>query len=153
MGIFSGEYECTIDAKGRLLLPSKVKSRLPESQNDQVFLLRSTDPCLLMYALPEWEKVAEKIISLNEFDENTASIQRNFMRGGMELELDNLGRVLVPKRMLEYAGITKDAVLVGLGNRLELWEPTKYEQSLIKDPKQLAGLLKETLGTKPVQHG
>lgn len=150
MGYFSGEYEATVDAKGRMILPAKVKARLPEGFSHEIFLLRSTDPCLMIYPIPEWEKMASKVSGLNEFDEHTATIQRNFLRGGQECELDNMGRFLIPKRLLDYAGITKDAIVVGLGNRLELWDPARYEKSLISDPKELAGLLKQHLGSKSV---
>ena len=148
MAYFSGEYECTVDVKGRMILPSRVKARLPEGFTNEIFLLRSTDPCLLIYPMPEWGKIAEKITGLNEFDESTAIIQRNLLRNGTECELDTTGRFLISKRLLDYAGITKDVILVGLGNRLELWEPARYEQHLITDQKELAGLLKKHLGTK-----
>jgi len=147
MSYFSGEYDCTIDAKGRMMLPAKVKQRLPEEYAQEVVVQRSTDPCLVIYAQPEWEKTAAKVSALNEFDENTAMLQRNFMRGCSEVELDTQGRFIIPKRMLEHAGITKDAILVGLGNRLELWNPEIYDAYLIKDSKQLAILLQKHLGT------
>jgi MraZ protein len=147
MAYFSGEYDCSVDAKGRMLIPSKVKSRLPEGFAHSVYLVKSTDPCLVIYAIPEWEKVADKVTSLNEFDENTAFIQRNFLRNSLEVELDSLGRFLIPKKMLEYAGLSKDAILVGLGNRLELWEPDRYEQYLANDPKEFAQLLTKHLGS------
>jgi MraZ protein len=148
MAYFSGEYECTVDTKGRMLLPSRVKVRLPENFNSALVIQKSTDPCLMIYTIPEWEKIAEKVSSLNEFDENTAMVQRNFLRGNTEVDLDNLGRFLISKRMLEHAGITKEAILVGLGNRLEIWNPEIYDAYLIKDPKQLAEMLQKQLGTK-----
>ena len=148
MAYFSGEYECTVDTKGRMLLPSRVKVRLPENHHAELVIQKSTDPCLLIYTIPEWEKIAEKISSLNEFDENTAMVQRNFLRGNTEVDLDNMGRFLISKRMLEHAGITKEAILVGLGNRLEIWNPEIYDAYLIKDPKQLAEMLQKQLGTK-----
>jgi MraZ protein len=147
MAYFSGEYDCSVDAKGRMLIPSKVKSRLPEGYAQSIYVVKSTDPCLVIYSTPEWEKVAGKVTSLNEFDENTAFIQRNFLRNSIEVELDSLGRFLIPKKLLDYAGLGKDAILVGLGNRLELWEPTKYEQYLANDPKEFAQLLKKHLGS------
>jgi len=147
MNYFSGEYECTIDPKGRMLLPSKVKVRLPESNASELVLQRSTDPCLVLYTMPEFEKLAEKVNSLNEFDEDTASIQRNFHRSCSDVELDNAGRFLIPKRMLEHAGIVKDVILVGLGNRLEIWNPETYDQYLIKDANQMKSMLKTHLGT------
>jgi len=145
---FSGEYECSIDSKGRMLLPSKVKARLPENYSHTIVITKSpSDPCLLLYSLPEWGKVAQKITSLNEFDENTAFIQRNFLRFSNEVELDALGRFLIPKKLLEFSGITKTAIMVGLGNRLELWEPQRYEQSLVKDQKELSALMQAYLGS------
>lgn len=148
MAYFSGEYDCTIDAKGRMLLPSKVKSRLPENFCHSIMLTKSpSDNCILIYSLPEWEKVAQKITSLNEFDENTSFIQRNFLRFSNEVDLDALGRFLIPKKLVEFASITKDAVMVGLGNRLELWEPKSYEKSLVQDQKELATLMQKHLGS------
>ncbi len=131
-----------------MILPSRIKARLPEGFTNEIFLLKSTDPCLLIYPMPEWDKIAAKITGLNEFDESTAIIQRNVMRNGTECELDSTGRFLINKRLLDYAGITKDVILVGLGNRLELWDPTNYDKHLITDQKELAGLLKKHLGTK-----
>ncbi len=152
MAYFSGEYECTVDPKGRMILPAKVKARLPEGFGSEIFLLRSTDPCLLIYSMPEWEKMAEKVSGLNEFDEHTAIIQRNFLRGGQDCELDSMGRFLIPKRMLDFAGITKDVIVVGLGNRLEIWNPETYEKHLITDQKELAGLLQKHLGSGAINN-
>lgn len=148
MAYFSGEHESTVDAKGRMILPARVKARLPEGFTSEIFVLKSTDPCLLIYPIPEWEKMASKITGLNEFDEHTAVIQRNFLRGAQECELDSMGRFLIPKRLLDYAGITKDAIVVGLGNRLELWDPARYDKYLISDQKELAGLLQKHLGSQ-----
>jgi MraZ protein len=148
MAYFSGEYECTIDAKGRMILPAKLKVRLPETGNGELHILKSTDPCLWIYAPEEWNKLIERVSSLNEFDENATIIQRNLLRNSTDTELDAQGRFLISKRMLEYAGITKEAILVGLGNRLELWNPEIYDQYLIKDNQALAGLYKIHLGSK-----
>jgi MraZ protein len=149
MAYFSGEYECTVDPKGRMILPAKVKAHLPEGFTQEIYVMRSSaDPCLVIYPIPESEKLATKVLGLNEFDEDTAIIQRNFFRAGQVFELDNMGRFLITKRMLEYAGIGKDAILVGMGNRLEVWDPATYEKHLISDPKELASLLKKHLGSQ-----
>jgi len=132
-----------------MILPSKVKARLPEGFTNEIYLMRSSaDPCLVIYPIPESEKLASKVLGLNEFDEDTAIIQRNFFRAGQVFELDNLGRFLITKRMLDYACIAKDVIVVGLGNRLEVWDPAIYEKHLISDPKELAGLLKKHLGSQ-----
>jgi MraZ protein len=141
MSYFSGEYECTIDNKGRMNLPARIKMRLPENHSKELFLVRGTDPCLVLYSSSEWEKLTEKLSAMNEFDPKTVIVQRNLMRGAMETKLDSQGRFLLSKRLLNYAGITKDVILVGLGNRLEIWEPLQYENYLVNDQNERAILL------------
>jgi MraZ protein len=151
MAFFSSEYECTVDAKGRMVLPSKVKNRLPENDNKEIVINRGVEPCLVIYPTTEWNKISAQVSGLNEFDEENRMVQRNFLRGSAEVELDNMGRFLIPKTMLKYAGIEKAAIVVGLGNRLEIWNPDTYEQYLIKDRTEFSKLLQKHLGSKPTE--
>lgn len=151
MAFFSSEYECTVDAKGRMLLPARVKSRLPEGDNKEIVINRGIEPCLVLYTTTEWNKISGQVSGLNEFDEENRTVQRNFLRGSAEIELDNNGRFLIPKTMLRYASIEKDVILVGLGNRLEMWNPEIYEHYLIKDRSEFSKLLQKHLGSKPTE--
>lgn len=151
MAFFSSEYECTVDAKGRMVLPSKVKNRLPENDNKEIVIIRGLEPCLVIYPTTEWNKISSQVSGLNEFDEESRIIQRNFLRGSAEVELDNMGRFLIPKSMLKHSGIEKNVILVGLGNRLEMWNPDTYENYLIKDKAQFSKLLQKHLGSKPTE--
>lgn len=145
MSFFTSEYECRLDAKGRLVLPSKIKSNLPESSANELVLRRGFEPCLVIYPMLEYKKIYQKIASLNEFNEEYRKLQRNFFRGNTQVELDNTGRFLIPKTMLKYAQLEKDVIVVGMGNRVEVWNPDLYEEYLIKDPTEFSALAQQFL--------
>ena len=145
MSFFSGEYICKIDAKGRLVLPAKIKNNLPEVQRDQLVVKRGFEPCLVLYPMLEWKKVFSKVSGLNEFNKEFRKFQRNFLRGCTEVELDNNARMLVPKTMQLFAEIEKEVIVVGMGNRVEIWNPTKYEEYLIKDEDEFSELAEKYL--------
>jgi MraZ protein len=138
MAYLSGEYECKMDAKGRMVLPARIKSTLPDAEVTKVFVKRGFEVCLVLYPELEWKKVYSKVAGLSEFNEEHRNFQRNFFSGSAELELDAAGRFLIPKLMLKYADIDKDAIVVGVGNRVEIWNPDKYNQYLIKDQNEFS---------------
>ncbi|UII23233.1 division/cell wall cluster transcriptional repressor MraZ [Fulvivirga ligni] len=145
MAFFTSEYECKIDAKGRLVLPAKIKANLPESSGNELVVRRGFEPCLILYPMVEFKKIYSKIAGLNEFNEEYRKLQRNFFRGSSVVELDNSGRFLIPKLMMGYAGLQKDAVVVGMGNKVEIWDPEKYEEHLISDPGEFSKLAQKYL--------
>lgn len=145
MTFFTSEYESKLDAKGRLVLPSRIKSQLPEGESQELVIRRGFEPCLIVYPMVEFKKVFSKISGLNEFNEEYRKLQRNFLSGVVTVELDGNGRFLIPKNMLTYAQIDKDAMLVGTGNKVEIWNPTIYEKHLIRDPSELSKLAEKYL--------
>jgi MraZ protein len=145
MAFFTGEYDCKLDAKGRLVLPAKIKSALPEVSGNQLVVRIGLEPCLVIYPVVEYKKVYSKIAGLSEFNAEYRSIQRNFFRGTMEVELDSAGRFLIPKSMLHHAELQKEAVVVGMGNKVEVWNPDKYQAFLIKDQDKLSELMQRHL--------
>lgn len=146
MSFFSGEYECKIDAKGRMVLPAKVKAKLPDVNTNELVVKRGFEPCLVLYPMLEWKKVFNKVSGLNEFSKEYRMFQRNFLRGAMEVDLDASGRILVPKSMTKFASIEKEVILVGMGNRLEIWNPEQYEEYLISDENEFSALAEKYLG-------
>ncbi|MDB5271918.1 MAG: protein MraZ [Chitinophagaceae bacterium] len=138
MAYLSGEYECKLDAKGRMVLPARIKSTLPDVEVPKVFVKRGFEACLVLYPELEWKKVYSRVAGLSEFNEEQRNFQRNFFSGSAELELDTASRFLIPKLMLKYADIDKDAIVVGVGNRVEIWNPDKYNQYLIKDQSEFS---------------
>lgn len=145
MSFFTGEYECKLDAKGRLVLPARIKSHLPETTGNELVLRKGFEACLVIYPLVEYKKIFSKIAGLSEFNEEYRTLQRNFFRGNTTVELDTMGRFVIPKLMLSYSGIDKDALVIGMGNRIEVWSPTLFEQVMIKDQTELSKLAQKYL--------
>lgn len=139
MTFFTSEYESKLDAKGRLVLPSRIKAQLPEGDAELV-IRRGFEPCLIIYPMVEFKKVFSKISGLSEFNEEYRTLQRNFLSGIATVELDSNGRFLIPKNMLSYAQVEKDALLVGIGNKVEVWNPSVFEKHRIQDQSELSKL-------------
>jgi len=148
MSYFSSEYECKLDAKGRLILPARMKANLPAASGNNIVITRGFETCLVVYPEVEWRKVFSKVSGLNEFNEEYRNFQRNFFRGNTEAELDGNGRFVLPKSMTKYAQIETEVIVVGMGNRIEIWNPELYDQFLIKDQKEFSKLAEKFLGDK-----
>jgi MraZ protein len=145
MTFFTSEYESKLDSKGRLVLPARIKAQLPEGGGNELVIRRGFEQCLIVYPMVEFKKVFSKISGLNEFNEEYRKLQRNFLSGVVTVELDNNGRFLIPKNMLTYAQVDKEATLVGMGNKVEVWNPTIYEKHIIQDPSELSKLAEKYL--------
>jgi MraZ protein len=145
MTFFTGEYDCKLDAKGRLALPAKVKSALPDVAAKELVLRRGFESCLVMYPMIEYKKIINRVRSLSEFNEEYRRFQRSFFRGNIELEMDGSGRINIPNRMMSFASLEKEVVLVGLGNRVEIWNPDLYEENLISDASEYSKLAEKYL--------
>lgn len=141
MNYFSSEYECKLDTKGRMVLPARIKSSMPEDEEGtRIVLTRGFEPCITIYPLDEWQKIFERVASLDEFNPEYRRFQRNFLRGNTEVELDKNGRFTIPRTMARYAKIDREAILVGMGNRIEVWNPDVYDDYLINDQEEFSEL-------------
>jgi len=145
MSFFTSEYECKLDAKGRLVLPAKIKASLPKASGNEIAIRRGFEPCLVLYPLVEYKKIFSKVAGLSEFNEEFRTLQRNFFRGNSMIELDNNGRFLIPRPMLKHALIERQVIVVGMGNRVEIWNPEKYDEFLIKDQSKFSELAQKYL--------
>jgi len=145
VAFFTSEYTAKLDAKGRIVLPARMKANLPDASSGELFMREGFEPCLELYPLTEYKRVYAKIAGLNEFNAEYRKLQRNFFRGSTTVELDTAGRLLIPKPMLQYAGLNKEVVVVGMGNRMEIWSPEAYEKFLITDPQELSALAEKHL--------
>ena len=141
----TGEYDCKLDPKGRLVLPAKVKAALPDAYANQLVLGRGLEPCLVLYPRSAWDVIQARVMALDEFNEEYRQFQRNFFRGMTEVELDSINRFMLPRSMLRYAGVEKEAIIVGLGNRCEIWDPARYDEFLIKDQQSFSKLAQKFL--------
>jgi len=145
MTFFTSEFESKLDAKGRLVLPARIKSQLPEGDSQELVIRRGFEPCLIVYPMVEFKKVFSKISGLSEFNEEYRKLQRNFLSGVVTVELDANGRFLIPRNMLTYAQLDKEVLLVGTGSKVEMWNRNVYEKHLIQDPGELSKLAEKYL--------
>ncbi|MFT3979765.1 MAG: division/cell wall cluster transcriptional repressor MraZ [Ferruginibacter sp.] len=125
---FLGEFEATIDAKGRFLLPAGFKKQLPSDTPARFVINRGFEKCLTLYPVQSWEPIFTQISQLNDFDPEVREFRRYFLNGATEVELDSAGRLLLPKNLMPHAGLDKDIVLVSALNKIEIWDKTKYDQ-------------------------
>lgn len=142
-----GEFEVTLDAKGRFLLPSGFKKQLAEGDDVRFVINRGIENCLSIYPMSSWQPLAEKINALNDFNPKVREFKRLFLNGATFVEPDSAGRILIPARLKEYAGLEKEAVMMGIGEKMELWDKRKYEKLFDSTtPDQLNDLANEVMG-------
>jgi len=141
-----GEFDCKLDAKGRLMVPSGLRKQLPAIDADGLVVNRGFEKHLVIYSKAEWDKVTEELAQLNPYEEKNRKFVRYFTRGATELSLDAAGRVLLPKALLEYAGIGSEVVLSCQFNKIELWSKEAYEEQMDDEPENFANLAEEVMG-------
>ncbi|MBO9562920.1 MAG: division/cell wall cluster transcriptional repressor MraZ [Niastella sp.] len=128
MNGFIGEYEATLDTKGRFLLPAGFKKQLPEEAGSQFVVNRGFEKCLTLYPMKSWDPIFTELGKLNDFDPKVREFRRYFLNGATVLELDSAGRLLLPPNLKDHAGLEKDIVLVAAMNKIEIWDKDKYQQ-------------------------
>lgn len=125
---FLGEYEATLDAKGRFLLPAGFKRQLPEGESTRFVINRGFEKCLSLYPIQSWQPLYDQISALNDFDPKVREFRRYFLNGAIEVEPDSAGRILIPQNLKDYAGLGKDLVLAAAVNKIEIWDKEKYQK-------------------------
>jgi len=146
MSHFLGEFECKLDAKGRMMIPAGLKRQLPEAEREGLVVNRGFEKHLVIYTPKEWDKTVDDLSKLNQYEKRTREFIRYFTRGATELSLDSNGRVLLPKALLEYAGIGADVVLACQFNKIEVWDQRAYDQQMDNEPDNFANLAEEVMG-------
>ena len=147
MSNFLGEFECKLDVKGRMMVPSNLKKQLPESEREGLVINRGFEKNLVIYTRSGWDKIVEDLGKLNSYEKKTREFIRYFTRGASELTLDSSGRVLLPKSLLEYAGIGNDVVLSCQFSKIEVWAKDNYDAQLDNEPENFANLTEEVMGS------
>ncbi len=127
--MFMGEYNHTVDAKGRLIVPSKFREQL----GDEFVVTKGLDGCLFVYENTEWKILEEKLKNLPLTNANARKITRFFLAGASQCEVDKQGRILLPAVLREFAKIEKEAVMVGVGNRIEIWSKESWISANVYD--------------------
>ena len=148
MARFIGEYEATLDSKGRFLLPAGLKKIMPEGTT-MLVLNRGADNCLNLYMEADWKTVEERLSQVNPYDSaQNRMVRRMLIAGAVYLELDSAGRLNIPKKLAEYAGLDKELVLTGDLEKIEVWDKAKYDQLMSGiTPEMLTAMSASVLGS------
>lgn len=139
--MFIGEYQHTIDEKGRLAVPIKFRTELAKG----AVVTRGLDNCLFLYPQKDWETLANKLSQLPISKANTRAFARLMLAGAMDCEIDKQGRIILPDYLRKYAGMTKKVIVAGLYNRLELWDEEAWGKYKAGTEKR-GGDIAEALG-------
>ncbi|ESU29408.1 mraZ protein [Flavobacterium limnosediminis JC2902] len=141
-----GTYECKIDAKGRLMVPAPLKKQLPSLESGFVLKRSVFDKCVELWPKSEWDVMMLKINKLNRFVKKNNDFIRKFMAGVKIVEIDDAGRLLITKDLIDFAGISKDLVLTSKVNIIEIWDKDLYELSISGDDMDFADLAEDVMG-------
>jgi MraZ protein len=123
--MFRGVNTLSLDSKGRMAIPTRYRDQLARSCNGLMVLTINaldSDHCLLLYPQPEWEEIERKIMKLSSFNKQTRKLQRMLVGHATECEMDGNGRILLPPPLREFSGLNKEVVLIGQGNKFEIWD-------------------------------
>lgn len=134
------------------MFPVAFKNQLGESVNEGFVIKRSIfRKCLELYPKDEWNKESDRINKLNRFIKKNVDFIRKFMAGVKIVELDGAGRLLIPKDLVNYAGIQKEVVLGSVVNKIEVWDKVEYEQAVDYDPDEFADLAEDVMGEQKIE--
>lgn len=149
-----GTYECKIDAKGRLMLPSAFKKQLAPIVQDGFVLKRAVfQKCLELYPISEWNVLSAKVNKLNRFNKKNDEFIRRFNAGVKPIDVDSTGRILVSKDLGVFAGLKKTIVVNAAFNILEIWDKDLYEKAIDEAAVDFADLAEEVMGDNDVPDG
>lgn len=142
-----GTYECKVDAKGRLMFPVVFKNQMGERVKQGFVIKRSIfKKCLELFPTEQWQRETKVLDKLSMYNRKNAEFVTKFMSGVKPAELDNTGRLLIPKDLLKYGEITKEIVLTSVVNRVEIWDKAAYENAVDYNPDDFASLAEDVMG-------
>jgi len=140
--MFMGEYNHTVDEKGRLIIPAKYREEL----GNEFVVTKGLDGCLFAYGLSEWQVLEEKLRALPLTNKDARAFARFMLAGAASVEIDKQGRILLPQVLRNFAKIEKEVVLIGVASRFEIWNKTKWEENSIDDNVEELAEKMENLG-------
>jgi MraZ protein len=147
---FLGNYEATLDAKLRFLLPMGIKKQLPEDVGNHFIINRGTEGCLTLYTKQVWEPIFQRFSKLGDFDLKAKAFKRIFISAATMVEMDGAGRLLIPKNLVEYAGLKKDIILASDYDKVEIWDAETYKQRFTYvSPEDFSRMAEEVMGKLP----
>jgi len=144
-----GEFECKIDNKGRMRLPSSLIRQLGTEGTHTFVINRGLEKHLVIYPKKVWDVLVQKVNALNPYVKKNREFIRYFFRGATEVTIDGTDRIMLTKRLLEYAGIEKNAILFAVNNKIEIWAKDKYDNNMDQEPENFSDLAEDVMGGSP----
>lgn len=141
-----GEYECTLDEKGRFLFPAGLRKQLSAESKEMFMMNKGFENCLSLYPMDEWEKTSERLSKLNLFKPKNRMFYRLFHQGAKQLSLDKAGRILIPTALMERIGLKKEIMLTAYNDRIEIWDRQEYFQFMEENIGDFSDLADEVMG-------
>ncbi len=143
--LFKGQFKYSIDSKGRVSIPAKIRKQVLPEANDTFVMTQGTATCVDVYPLDQWKKFESKLENLNPFKPNEAMFIRLILQFANEDKLDSQSRILVPQNLLQYAKIEKDVLILGALKKFELWNPDVYAEYLKQTPETYEQIAAEVM--------
>jgi MraZ protein len=128
--MFRGQFSYSIDSKGRISIPAKLRKQISPEANDTFIITQGTSTCIDLYPLDQWQLIEERLLKLNPFDPEDAKFIRMISQYASEDNLDSQSRILIPQILIEYAKIEKDVLILGALKKIEVWNPKIYKDYL-----------------------
>jgi len=147
--MFLGSFNYSIDTKGRVSIPAKFRKYINLEANNNFIMTRGIVQCIDVYPIEYWqEEVYSRISKLDDFDLEESNFKRRLLELAAEDHLDSQARLLIPKNLIEFAGIDKDVMILGQNKKIEIWNPAIYEEHKMGDDKPFAQIAKQVMHTK-----
>lgn len=146
--MFQGHSICNIDAKSRLVLPSKFRKYIKAEANNRIVLTRGFEECILVYPLDAWEKLTKGFSNYNVFNSQQRSFMRRFMMYVNDCDIDPQNRILLPSQLIEFAHIKKEILILGMLDKIEIWDPEtkdKYDEMQPESYEEVAQKVSEEI--------
>jgi len=144
--MFYGEYEHSLDKKGRLILPSKFREAAKTNYIERFFLTRGLDGCLFMIAEDEWKAQEARFRAISFTKAQSRKFNRLYFSGAQEVVFDKQGRILIPKYLKDFAGIKRDVMIIGVSNRIEIWDAEKWKEFYNSEKTSFEKIAEDLLG-------
>ncbi|CUT00738.1 division/cell wall cluster transcriptional repressor MraZ [Candidatus Kryptobacter tengchongensis] len=148
MSSFKGSYIYAVDEKGRVSIPARMRKYLSLEANETFVITRGTETCLFLFPLDEWEKLEKRLKELNTFNPQHRLLVRILLMWAVEVTLDNQSRIMIPKNLLEFAKIDKEALIIGALDRIEIWNPEVFNEYVNTQPESYESIAEKVLGMK-----
>jgi MraZ protein len=146
--MFRGQFTYSIDSKGRIAIPAKLRKHISADANDTFVMTRGLSNCIDLYPLDEWQQIEEKLLQLNSFQPDDARFIRMFVQFASEDVMDGQSRILIPSTLISYAKIEKEVLILGALKKIEVWNPKVYEDYLTQSAQTYEEIAAKVMASK-----